>query len=98
VAGVLSAFFLGVYCTVLAEMFPVRVRSTALGIVNNVAVLVFGGFAQFFVTWLIKLTGSPLAPVYYVMIGLSLGFIAVICMPRENAYARVGEELDTAKP
>jgi MHS family proline/betaine transporter-like MFS transporter len=98
VAGVLSAFFLGVYCTVLAEMFPVRVRSTALGIVNNVAVLVFGGFAQFFVTWLIKLTGSPLAPVYYVMIGLSLGFIAVIFMPRENAYARVGDALDTAKP
>jgi len=98
VAGVLSAFFLGVYCTVLAEMFPVRVRSTALGIVNNVAVLVFGGFAQFFVTWLIKLTGSPLAPVYYVMIGLSLGFIAVIFMPRVNAYARVGDGLDLAKP
>ncbi|WP_118179996.1 MFS transporter [Paraburkholderia phosphatilytica] len=94
VAGVFSATFLGVYCTTLAELYPVRIRATSLAIVNNVAVLIFGGFAQFFVTWLIKLTGSPLAPVMYVMIGLSLGLIAVICMkrepPAEPANARFG--------
>jgi MFS family permease len=88
VIGFFSAFFLGVYCTTLVELFPVRIRSTALSIVNNVAVLVFGGFAQFFVTWLIALTGSPLAPIFYVMIGVALGLLAVIAMrgePRETA-------------
>lgn len=89
IAGIFSAAFLGVYCTTLAELFPVKVRSTSLAIVNNVAVLIFGGFAQFFVTWLIKLTGSPLAPVMYVMIGLTLGFIAVVFLRRMPDAMRV---------
>ena len=87
VIGFFSAFFLGVYCTTLVELFPVRIRSTSLSIVNNVAVLISGGFAQFFVTWLIALTGSPLAPIFYVMIGVALGLISVIAMrgePRER--------------
>lgn len=102
IAGVFSAFFLGVYCTTLAEMFPVRVRSTSLSIVNNVAVLIFGGFAQFFVTWLLKLTGSPLAPVFYVMIGLSIGFVAVVFMQRAPRAASADVDVDapgrTARP
>jgi hypothetical protein len=32
---------------VLAEQFPAHVRSTAIGIVANVAAMVFGGFAPF---------------------------------------------------
>jgi len=93
VIGCFSAFFLGVYCTTLVELFPVRVRSTSLSIVNNVAVLVFGGFAQFFVTWLITLTGSPLAPIFYVMIGVGLGLISVIAM-RPDAHGASMESLD----
>lgn len=88
VIGVLSAAFLGVYCTTLAEMFPKRSRATSLAIVNNVAVLIFGGFAQTFVTWLIKLTGSPLAPVLYVMIGLALGLVAVVALRAEHFKQR----------
>jgi len=90
VIGCFSAFFLGVYCTTLVELFPVRVRSTSLSIVNNVAVLISGGFAQFFVTWLITLTNSPLAPIFYVMIGVGLGLVSVIAMrgdPRQVATA-----------
>jgi MFS transporter, MHS family, proline/betaine transporter len=95
VAGVFSATFLGVYCSTLAELFPVRVRSTSLAIVNNVAVLVFGGFAQFFVTWLIKLTGSPLSPVFYVMIGLTLGFVSVVFLKREPRAEAAPSSLGT---
>jgi MFS family permease len=90
VIGFFSAFFLGVYCTTLVELFPVRIRSTSLSIVNNVAVLIFGGFAQFFVTWLIALTGSPLAPIFYVMIGVTLGLVSVIAM-RGEPRARLAE-------
>jgi hypothetical protein len=43
--------------------------------------MLFGGFEQFFVTWLIKTAGSPLAPTYYVMSGLVLSMIAVACIP-----------------
>jgi xanthine/uracil permease len=50
-----------------------------------VAVMIFGGFAQFIVTWLIKTTGSPMAPAYYVMFGVALGLVASFFM-RERAH------------
>lgn len=46
---------------------------------------IFGGFAQFIVTWLIKTTGSPMAPAYYVMFGVALGLVASFFM-RERAH------------
>ena len=36
----------------------------------------FGGFAQFFVTWLFVATGSPIAPSFYVMFGAAIGVVA----------------------
>ncbi|MDR3671570.1 MAG: MFS transporter [Holophaga sp.] len=79
-----AALFLGVYTTTMSELFPARLRATGLSVANNVAVLVFGGFAQFFLTWIFKLTGSSLAPVYYVMGGLALGFIGAMLMPESK--------------
>lgn len=66
----------GPISTALAEQFPVRQRSTGLAIAYNVAVMLFGGFAQLIVTWLIGVTGTPLAAAYYVMFGAVVGFIA----------------------
>jgi MFS family permease len=66
----------GAISTALAEQFPVRQRSTGLALAYNVAVMIFGGFAQLIVTWLIKETGSLLAPSFYVMFGASVGLLA----------------------
>ncbi|MFM7658862.1 MAG: MFS transporter [Burkholderiaceae bacterium] len=66
----------GAISTALAEQFPVRQRSTGLALAYNVAVMIFGGFAQLIVTWLIKETGSLLAPSFYVMFGASVGLTA----------------------
>ena len=66
----------GAISTALAEQFPVRQRSTGLALSYNVAVMLFGGFAQLIVTWLIAVTGSPLAPSYYVMFGALVGLLA----------------------
>jgi len=82
-----AGLFLGVYTTTMSELFPARIRSTGLSVANNVSVLVFGGFAQFFLTWIFKLTGSPLSPVYYVMGGIALGFIGTLFMPASQADA-----------
>lgn len=73
--SLLGAFF-GPMSTALAEQFPARTRSTSLGIAYNLAVMIFGGFAQFFVTWLIGVTGSPVAPAFYVMFGAAAGLLA----------------------
>jgi MFS transporter, MHS family, proline/betaine transporter len=73
--GILAAFY-GPVSTVLAEQFPARTRSTRLSIAYNAAVMVFGGFAQFFVTWLIEATASSVAPAFYVMFGAAVGLLA----------------------
>ncbi|WP_042698082.1 MFS transporter [Azospirillum sp. B506] len=51
----------------LLESFPSRVRASGLSIIYSVGVSIFGGFAQFIVTWLISVTGNPLSPAWYVM-------------------------------
>ncbi len=66
----------GAISTALAEQFPVRQRSTGLALSYNIAVMLFGGFAQLIVTWLIATTGSPLAPAFYVMFGATVGLLA----------------------
>ena len=38
--------------------------------------MIFGGFAPFFVTWLIEATGSQIAPSFYVMFGAAVGIVA----------------------
>jgi MFS family permease len=73
--SLLGAFF-GPLATVLAEQFPAHVRSTAIGIIANVGATVFGGFAPFYVTWLIAATGSPIAPVFYVSFGVAISVVS----------------------
>jgi MFS family permease len=74
----LVGVFFGPISTAIAEQFPTGVRSTGLAIAYNFAVMLFGGFAQFIVTWLIRETGTPLAPAYYVMFGAIVGFTASV--------------------
>ncbi|WNC89625.1 MFS transporter [Paraburkholderia sp. FT54] len=76
----LSGYY-GPFGALIAELFPANVRSIGLSLGYNIAVMVFGGFGPFVVTWLIKTTGSPLAPTYYVMAGLALSIVAVACIP-----------------
>lgn len=76
----LSGYY-GPFGALIAELFPANVRSTGLSLAYNIAVMMFGGFGPFIVTWLINTTGSPLAPTYYVMGGLALSIVAVACIP-----------------
>jgi MHS family proline/betaine transporter-like MFS transporter len=84
----LFGVFNGPISTALAEQFPTRVRSTALAIAYNIAVMLFGGFAQFFVTWLIQATGTPIAPAYYLMFGAAVGLVAALFLKERARDAR----------
>lgn len=68
----------------IAELFPANVRAIGLSLAYNVVVMVFGGFGPFVVTWFIDMTGSPLAPTWYVMGGLALSIVAVACIPGQR--------------
>jgi MHS family proline/betaine transporter-like MFS transporter len=87
----LSGYY-GPFGALVAELFPANVRSTGLSIAYNVAVMLFGGFGPLFVTWLIKSTGSPLAPTFYVMTGLAVSLVAVAFVPAGRCV-----DLDAAK-
>jgi MHS family proline/betaine transporter-like MFS transporter len=82
---VLLAFYAGAGPALYAELFPTRVRYTALSVGYNIPVAIFGGFAPFIATGLIKLTGSILSPAIYVMIASSVTLITMIWV-RETAF------------
>jgi MFS transporter, MHS family, proline/betaine transporter len=79
------SFLLGAYggawATTMADLFPVGVRATGMTVSYNLSVSIFGGFAPLVVTWLIAVTGSPLAPAYYVMAGLAVAVAALPLCP-----------------
>jgi MHS family proline/betaine transporter-like MFS transporter len=62
----LLSMYGGPVISVLAELFPTRVRSTAVGVVYNL-VPAIAGFAPVVVTWLIAATGDPRAPAFFVI-------------------------------
>ncbi|MBV8913171.1 MAG: MFS transporter, partial [Acetobacteraceae bacterium] len=68
IAGVLMAMVAGAGPVMLTEMFPTRLRSTPIGIGYNVSAAIFGGFAPFICTWLIRETGDAIAPTYFLLV------------------------------
>ena len=77
--GMLGVIY-GSISTAVTEQFPPGVRSTGLALSYNFAVMLFGGFAQFFVTWLIDATGQSIAAAYYVMFGAVVGLAATLAV------------------
>jgi len=88
--SVVAAYY-GPVSTTLAEQFPTRVRSTGTGIAYNFAVMLFGGFAPFIVTWLIRETGSQTAPAFYIMLGASAGIAATFLLKEEGPHSVLAE-------
>jgi MFS transporter, MHS family, proline/betaine transporter len=84
-----QAFSTGVIAPILAEMFPTRVRFTALSVSYGFAVVLFGGFGPLIATWLVSTTGNPLAPAFYVMTGAAISAIAILSM-KEHLNAPLG--------
>jgi MFS transporter, MHS family, proline/betaine transporter len=78
--AVFQALYTGTIPSILAEMFPTRVRYTALSVSYGFAVVLFGGFAPLISTWLVEVTGNPFAPAFYVMTGGALSAIAILSM------------------
>ncbi|MCF7202099.1 MFS transporter [Pseudomonas oligotrophica] len=96
--AVLAAFF-GPFSAAVAEQFPAGVRSTGLALAYNVAVMIFGGFAQFIVTWLIHATGIAIAPVFYVLFAVVLGLIgACFLIDRTHEAHLAAVDADPSRP
>ena len=73
----LSSTSVGVALVALTESLRKDVRSSGLAIVYAIGVTVFGGVAQPFITWVIKETGDPMAPAWYLMAAAAVGIVAM---------------------
>jgi len=89
--GALMASLLGVsippILVAVSESLPQSVRSGGIGMVYALSISVFGGSAQFIVTWLIGALRTPLAPALYLSGAIVVGLTAMTLM-RETAPGR----------
>ncbi|WP_425129963.1 MFS transporter [Burkholderia vietnamiensis] len=62
----------------LSEIFPTRVRYSGFAFCFNAANALFGGTAPLVATWLISVTGSKLAPAWYLVGAAGVALIAML--------------------
>jgi MFS family permease len=82
------ALYSGAGPAAISEIFATRQRTTLMSIANGTAVAIFGGFAPFIATWLIAETGSPIAPVYYVIASALVTAVVIVGL-RETAREKL---------
>jgi MFS transporter, MHS family, citrate/tricarballylate:H+ symporter len=79
-----TAFF-----AMFTEALPQEIRGGAIATIYAVAIAIFGGTAQLVITWLIHITGNPLALAWYLLGAGLVGLIAMSLLP-ETAPVKVG--------
>jgi MFS family permease len=80
--------FSAFYAT-FVEALPQNIRGGVFATIYAVAIATFGGTAQLVVTWLLHVSGNPLAPAWYLLLAATVGLIAMSLMP-ETAPVKVG--------
>jgi MHS family citrate/tricarballylate:H+ symporter-like MFS transporter len=72
-----------------AEGLPQNIRGGVFATIYAVAIATFGGTAQLVVTWLLHISGNPLAPAWYLLVAATVALVAMSLM-RETAPIKVG--------
>jgi MFS transporter, MHS family, proline/betaine transporter len=83
--SLVKALYSGVLPALLSELFPTETRGSGMSLGYSISVTIFGGFAPFISTWLIEITGTKLAPSFYLMFTAALSLAALIVI---RAYLR----------
>lgn len=82
----LMALGSGAGTLLLLEAFPPHVRASGLAIPYALGVTLFGGTAQFIVTWLIKASGDPMAATWYVAPCCLISFVSLLLFKERRTY------------
>ncbi|UJB44954.1 MFS transporter [Streptomyces sp. A1-5] len=86
-AGALVGLSAGPGPAMLAEMFPTQARHTGLGVAYALANAVFSGCAGLLITELVRRTGNPDVPAYYVVVTCAVGALA-LAISRDDGHRR----------
>lgn len=73
------------------EALPQNIRGGVFATIYAVAIAAFGGTAQLVVTWLLHVSGDPLAPSWYLLLAAIVGLVAMGLMP-ETAPIKTGDK------
>ena len=72
--------FTAFYAT-FTEALPQQIRGGVFATIYALAIASFGGTAQLVVTWLLHISGDPLAPSWYLLLAATVGLLAMSLMP-----------------
>jgi MFS family permease len=92
ILGLLTQSTGSVGLVAITESLPPRIRSATTAGIYAVGVAVFGGTTQPIVAWLMHLSGSALAPAWFLTGTSSIALIATLLM-RETAPVKTGNSL-----
>ena len=82
----------------MADLFPARLRYSAMAIGYNLTLALFGGTAPLVATWLIKTTGNLAAPAWYLVVIAAITLIVTLTLQphEENRISRTAGLPDSA--
>lgn len=80
ILSAISQFMWGSFFAALTESLPKSIRSGGFGVVQSISVALFGGTTQLIATWLMYLTGSAMAPAWYLIAAAVVGQVALMLM------------------
>jgi MHS family proline/betaine transporter-like MFS transporter len=77
ILGLLLSVYMGGLPALMSELFPTSLRTTGLSVSYALGAALFGGFAPFINAWLLAVTGSNLAPSYYLMLAAVISLVSL---------------------
>jgi MHS family proline/betaine transporter-like MFS transporter len=83
--AIVISLYSGAGPAAIAEIFPTRSRSTWMTTGYALAVAIFGGSAPYLSIWMIQRFGTPIAPVWYLIVAALIS-VVVIWRLKETAF------------
>ena len=87
----------GAFYAAFSESLPKGIRGSGFATIYAIAIATFGGTCQLVITWLIHITGDPMAPTWYLVAAGIVGQVAMMLIP-ESAPARLRRNTILAQP
>ena len=77
VLGFIGSMSTGAFYAAVTETLPKRIRGGAFATIYATSIALFGGTTQLVITWLIQVTGNPMAPAWYLLAATLVGQVAL---------------------
>ena len=90
-----GSYFSGATYAAISESVPREVRARVFALVYSLPVAIFGGTTQLVVTWILEVTGNPMALAWYLTGVTLIGAVAMWLM-RESAPVKLQRRVAAA--